>query len=188
MEDGIFFNQSKYIKEMLKKFWLEDSKPTKTPMSTKTKLTKDDKADSVDSTKYRVRRMDYFRDHVDKVIPYGMILTYLFKNLKAIMKDHPFDESYILVPRKMSSLKVKQPKRPPPKKSRNLGKSKRAQLPPSSSSKSTLSDNGDLPSTKLSPSPTIELSPLVKTCPMTKGRQGGCSRTWLGHYIGWERC
>nr|GEW90578.1 retrovirus-related Pol polyprotein from transposon TNT 1-94 [Tanacetum cinerariifolium] len=31
MEDGIFFNQSKYIKEMLKKFSLEDSKPMKTP-------------------------------------------------------------------------------------------------------------------------------------------------------------
>nr|GEV08106.1 copia protein [Tanacetum cinerariifolium] len=29
MEDGIFFNQSKYIKEMLKKFGLEDSKPMK---------------------------------------------------------------------------------------------------------------------------------------------------------------
>ena len=27
LEDGIFFNQSKYIKEMLKKFGLEDSKP-----------------------------------------------------------------------------------------------------------------------------------------------------------------
>ncbi|GJX63850.1 hypothetical protein Tco_0296750 [Tanacetum coccineum] len=53
MEDRIFFNQSKYIKEMLKKFGLEDSKPTKTPMSTKTKLTKDYKADSVDSSKYR---------------------------------------------------------------------------------------------------------------------------------------
>ncbi|GKC56977.1 hypothetical protein Tco_1084575, partial [Tanacetum coccineum] len=53
MEDGIFFNQSKYIKKMLKKFELEDSKPTKTPMSTKIKLTKDDEADSVDSSKYR---------------------------------------------------------------------------------------------------------------------------------------
>ncbi|GJT81440.1 retrovirus-related pol polyprotein from transposon TNT 1-94 [Tanacetum coccineum] len=30
MEDSIFFNQSKYIKEMLKKFGLEDSKPMKT--------------------------------------------------------------------------------------------------------------------------------------------------------------
>ncbi|GJY09127.1 retrovirus-related pol polyprotein from transposon TNT 1-94 [Tanacetum coccineum] len=53
MEDRIFFNQSKYIKEMLKKFGLEDSKPTKTPMSTEIKLTKDDEADSVDSSKYQ---------------------------------------------------------------------------------------------------------------------------------------
>ncbi|GJY47464.1 retrovirus-related pol polyprotein from transposon TNT 1-94 [Tanacetum coccineum] len=53
MEDEIFFNQSKYIKEMLKKFGLEDSRPTKTPMSTEIKLTKADEADSVDSSKYR---------------------------------------------------------------------------------------------------------------------------------------
>ncbi|GJU39339.1 retrovirus-related pol polyprotein from transposon TNT 1-94 [Tanacetum coccineum] len=53
MEDGIFFNQPKYIKEMLKKFGLEDSKPTKTLMSTKIKLTKDDETDSVDSSKYQ---------------------------------------------------------------------------------------------------------------------------------------
>ncbi|GJX46600.1 retrovirus-related pol polyprotein from transposon TNT 1-94 [Tanacetum coccineum] len=53
MEDGIFFNQSKYIKEMLKKFGLEDSKPMKTPMSSDTKLTKDEECELVDSTKYR---------------------------------------------------------------------------------------------------------------------------------------
>ncbi|GKA64063.1 hypothetical protein Tco_0763669, partial [Tanacetum coccineum] len=52
-EDDIFFNQSKYIKEMLKKFGLEDSKPMKTPMSSDTKLTKDEECESVDSTKYR---------------------------------------------------------------------------------------------------------------------------------------
>ncbi|GJU43343.1 retrovirus-related pol polyprotein from transposon TNT 1-94 [Tanacetum coccineum] len=46
MGDEIFFNQSKYIKEMLKKFGLEDSKPTKMPMSAEIKLTKDDEADS----------------------------------------------------------------------------------------------------------------------------------------------
>ncbi|GJW69162.1 copia protein [Tanacetum coccineum] len=45
MEDRIFFNQFKYIKEMLKKFGLKDSKPTKTPMSTEIRLTKDDEAD-----------------------------------------------------------------------------------------------------------------------------------------------
>nr|GEY87970.1 zf-CCHC domain-containing protein/DUF4219 domain-containing protein/UBN2 domain-containing protein [Tanacetum cinerariifolium] len=53
MEDIIFFDQSKYIKEMLKMFRLKDSKPTKTPMSTEIKLTKDDEADSVDSSKYQ---------------------------------------------------------------------------------------------------------------------------------------
>ncbi|GJU50962.1 retrovirus-related pol polyprotein from transposon TNT 1-94 [Tanacetum coccineum] len=53
MEDIIFFNQSKYIKEMLKKSGLEDSNPTKTQMSTEIKLTKDDEADFVDSSKYR---------------------------------------------------------------------------------------------------------------------------------------
>ncbi|GJT73644.1 retrovirus-related pol polyprotein from transposon TNT 1-94 [Tanacetum coccineum] len=42
MKDGIFFNQSKYIKEMLKKFGLEDSKPMKTLVSSDTKLTKDE--------------------------------------------------------------------------------------------------------------------------------------------------
>ncbi|GJT78439.1 retrovirus-related pol polyprotein from transposon TNT 1-94 [Tanacetum coccineum] len=55
MEDGIFFNQSKYIKEMLKKFGLEDSKPMKTPMSSDTKLMKDEECESVDSIKYRGR-------------------------------------------------------------------------------------------------------------------------------------
>nr|GEY11095.1 copia protein [Tanacetum cinerariifolium] len=53
MEDGILFNQSKYIKEMLKKFGLEDSHPTKTSMSTEIKLIKDDESDFVDNSKYR---------------------------------------------------------------------------------------------------------------------------------------
>nr|GEV99088.1 retrovirus-related Pol polyprotein from transposon TNT 1-94 [Tanacetum cinerariifolium] len=53
LEDGIFFNQSNYIKEMLKKFSLEDSKPMKTPMSSDAKLTKEEECDSVHSTKYR---------------------------------------------------------------------------------------------------------------------------------------
>nr|GEV60677.1 retrovirus-related Pol polyprotein from transposon TNT 1-94 [Tanacetum cinerariifolium] len=53
IEDGIFFNQSKYIKEILKKFGLEESKPMKTLMSFDTKLTKDEECESVDSTKYR---------------------------------------------------------------------------------------------------------------------------------------
>ncbi|GJT54662.1 retrovirus-related pol polyprotein from transposon TNT 1-94 [Tanacetum coccineum] len=53
MEEGIFFDQSKYIKEMLKKFGLEESKPMKTPMPFDTKLMKDEECESVDSTKYQ---------------------------------------------------------------------------------------------------------------------------------------
>nr|GEV20648.1 copia protein [Tanacetum cinerariifolium] len=53
LEYGIFFNLSKYIKEMLKKFGLEDSKPIKTPMSSETKLTRDEDGESVNNTKYR---------------------------------------------------------------------------------------------------------------------------------------
>ncbi|GJT63494.1 retrovirus-related pol polyprotein from transposon TNT 1-94 [Tanacetum coccineum] len=67
MKDGIIFNQSKYIKEMLKKFGLEDSKPAKTPMSTEIKLTKDDDADSVNSSKYQ-------GDYVDRKSTSGVCM------------------------------------------------------------------------------------------------------------------
>ncbi|XXG85800.1 hypothetical protein AAC387_Pa11g0818 [Persea americana] len=53
MKHGIFISQVKYIKEMLKRFTMEDSKPVSTPMSTNTKLSRDDKAPSVDHSTYR---------------------------------------------------------------------------------------------------------------------------------------
>ncbi|GJY44375.1 hypothetical protein Tco_0432588 [Tanacetum coccineum] len=53
LKDGIFFTQSKNIKEMLKKFGLEESKSMKTPISIEMKLTKDEEGKSVDNTKYR---------------------------------------------------------------------------------------------------------------------------------------
>nr|GEV14096.1 hypothetical protein [Tanacetum cinerariifolium] len=71
--------------------------------------------------------------------------------MQANMEQGSLDECYKLVPSKMSSLKEKQPKRPPPKRTKNLGKSKRTQLTTSSSIESPPSDNGDLPSTKISP-------------------------------------
>ncbi|GKA95668.1 hypothetical protein Tco_0817763 [Tanacetum coccineum] len=43
----------KELLEMLKKFGLEDSKPMKTPMSSDTKLMKDEECESIDSTKYQ---------------------------------------------------------------------------------------------------------------------------------------
>ncbi|GKB31879.1 retrovirus-related pol polyprotein from transposon TNT 1-94 [Tanacetum coccineum] len=67
LDDGIFFNQSKYIKEMLKKFGLEDSKPIKTPISTETKLTRDEEGESVDNTKYRgMIGIRHVGDYVDR--------------------------------------------------------------------------------------------------------------------------
>ncbi|GJR14816.1 retrovirus-related pol polyprotein from transposon TNT 1-94 [Tanacetum coccineum] len=76
MEDGIFFNQSKYIKEMLKKFGLEDSKPMKTPMSSDTKLTKDEECESVDSTKYR--------GMIELPKPLTLSVKRIFRYLKAL--------------------------------------------------------------------------------------------------------
>ncbi|GJS50699.1 hypothetical protein Tco_0624061 [Tanacetum coccineum] len=77
MEDEIFFNQSKYIKEMLKKFGLEDSKPTKTPMSTEIKLTKDDEADFMDSSKYRENPKSTHLEAVKRIFRYIRGTTHL---------------------------------------------------------------------------------------------------------------
>ena len=52
-EKGIFISQTKYIKEMLKKFKMEESKPVSTPMVTGCKLSKDDESLEVDHTMYR---------------------------------------------------------------------------------------------------------------------------------------
>jgi hypothetical protein len=50
---GIFISQTKYIREMLKKFGMEDCKPVITPMQTSCKLSKDDDSKSTDQRQYR---------------------------------------------------------------------------------------------------------------------------------------
>jgi hypothetical protein len=50
---GIFISQMKYIKEMLKKFKMEDCKPISTPMTTGCKLNKDDESMEEDKKLYR---------------------------------------------------------------------------------------------------------------------------------------
>jgi ribosomal protein L19 len=49
---GIFISQTKYIREMLKKFGMEDCKPIITPMQTSCKLSKDDDSNSIDQRQY----------------------------------------------------------------------------------------------------------------------------------------
>jgi hypothetical protein len=50
---GIFISQTKYIRERLKRYILEDWKPVITPMQTSCKLSKDDDSKSTDKRKYR---------------------------------------------------------------------------------------------------------------------------------------
>ncbi|CAM8993859.1 unnamed protein product [Rhodiola kirilowii] len=52
-DDGIFISQSKYAKNLIKKFDLEKASHKRTPSATHLKVTKDDARTSVDQTLYR---------------------------------------------------------------------------------------------------------------------------------------
>jgi hypothetical protein len=49
----IFISQTKYIREMLKRFGMEDCKPVNTPMQTSCKFSKDDDSKDADQRQYR---------------------------------------------------------------------------------------------------------------------------------------
>jgi hypothetical protein len=51
--EGMFISQEKYLREMLKRFQMEDSKPMGTPMVNGCKLSKDDDSPDVDQSSYR---------------------------------------------------------------------------------------------------------------------------------------
>jgi hypothetical protein len=51
--EGMFISEEKYLREMLKRFQMEDSKPVGTPMVTGCKLSKDDDSPDVDQSSYR---------------------------------------------------------------------------------------------------------------------------------------
>ena len=53
LEDGIFINQSKYCKELLKKFDMEHCKAMNTPMDSGTYVDQDESGTLIDITKYR---------------------------------------------------------------------------------------------------------------------------------------
>ena len=50
---GIFIHQTKYVKDILRKFHFEDCKPVSTPMTVGCKLTKEDESKNVDKKSYR---------------------------------------------------------------------------------------------------------------------------------------
>jgi len=51
-DKGIFISQSKYVKEMLKKFGMEDSKPVCTPITIGCKLRKNDESPKANQSRY----------------------------------------------------------------------------------------------------------------------------------------
>ena len=61
MKQVIFITQSKYIKEILKTFGMEDSWPFSTPMATWHKLSKNDDSTYVNHTLYRsmIEKLQY---------------------------------------------------------------------------------------------------------------------------------
>ena len=52
-KEATLINQAKSIKDLLKRFGMDNSKPYSTPMSTSTKLNKDEGGKCVDSKLYR---------------------------------------------------------------------------------------------------------------------------------------
>lgn len=52
-KEGIFISKTKYIREMLKRFKMEDCTPVSTPMVTGCKLNKDDESFDANQTLYR---------------------------------------------------------------------------------------------------------------------------------------
>ena len=53
LKEGTFINQANYIRDLLKKFNLEEVKAKSTPMSSSIKLDLDEKGKPIDQTKYR---------------------------------------------------------------------------------------------------------------------------------------
>ena len=53
LKDGTFISQTKYTKDMLKKFNMEDAKPIKTPMSTQGHLDLNKDGKAMDQKVYR---------------------------------------------------------------------------------------------------------------------------------------
>ncbi|KAL6328680.1 hypothetical protein AAG906_003365 [Vitis piasezkii] len=53
LQEGTFINQAKYVRDLLKRFNMEEAKTMKTPMSSSIKLEKDEKGKSINSTMYR---------------------------------------------------------------------------------------------------------------------------------------
>jgi hypothetical protein len=101
--EGIFLSREKYLREMLKRFQMEDSTPMSTPMVTGCKLSKDDHSPDVDQSSYMfmIGILLYTKtSHLDIMHAFGMVGRYhatpkhshflaikrIFRYLKGTMK------------------------------------------------------------------------------------------------------
>ena len=74
-----FITQSKYIREILKKFGLEDSKPVSTPMAIGHKLTKNDESAEVNQTMYKsmIGKLQYVvHSRPDIALAFGIVARF----------------------------------------------------------------------------------------------------------------
>ena len=80
MKDGIYITQSQYIREKLKVFGMEDSRPVRTPMSTRHKLCKNDDSKEVNQTTYRsmIGKIHYVvHTSLDIALAVGIVARFL---------------------------------------------------------------------------------------------------------------
>ena len=78
---GIFVTQSKYIKEIIKIFGLEDSKPISTPMVTWQTLSKNDESAEVNQIMYRsmIGKLQYVvHRRLDIALAIGIVARFFF--------------------------------------------------------------------------------------------------------------
>lgn len=81
LKDGIYINQSKYVREILKTFGLEDSKLVGTPMVTSYKLSKEDDYKEVDETLYRymIGKLQYMVHSIPDIAQaVGLVVIFLY--------------------------------------------------------------------------------------------------------------
>ncbi|XP_050875851.1 uncharacterized mitochondrial protein AtMg00810-like [Lathyrus oleraceus] len=70
LDNGIFINQSKYCKELLKRFDMDSCKQMSTPMGSGTYVDQDESGTSIDITKYRANPKESHLTAIKRIMKY----------------------------------------------------------------------------------------------------------------------
>ena len=83
LKDGIFINQAKYVKELLKKFNMENAKSISTPMAINTKLDADEKVNRWIKSNFEVWSVHSFIWlQVDRIFTSVFACVLVFKQIR----------------------------------------------------------------------------------------------------------